>query len=93
MYVFENARHMFLDRQYDQEKPEIKKNKIIFSVDSEFGNQSYNVFISWPELMPRTDRGFCKTFAISCTCGAFSSNKPKYCKHIVYVIMKHLHYG
>ena len=92
-YVFENARHMFLDRQYDQEKPEIKKNKIIFSVDSEFGNQSYNVFISWPELMPRTDRGFCKTFAISCTCGAFSSNKPKYCKHIVYVIMKHLHYG
>ena len=40
--------------------------------------------------MPRTDRGFFKTSQAICSFDAFSDHRPKYCKHIIYVIMKYL---
>ena len=92
--VFENARHMFLDRQHDLDtSPMIRGRKIRYIVESEFNDGSYNVIIEWPELMPRTNKPFCKTFNFSCSCEAYAKFGPKFCKHIVFIVMKYLNYG
>ena len=91
--VFENARHLFKHRKYDiAEKPKLVETKATYTVDSEFSAKSYDVIIEWPEMMPRLQKPFTKTFKFSCSCGAFEDYGPKYCKHIVFIIMKHLNY-
>ena len=93
-FVFENARHLYLDRQHDvpEVAPKITGRKIQFTVESEFNKGEYIVIIEWPELMPRVEKPFCKTFALSCSCPGFVEFGPKFCKHIVFVIMKYLNY-
>ena len=93
--VFENARQLFMDRRYDEDdvKPKISGNKIKFVVESEFNIGEYSVIIEWPQMQPRTEKGFCKTFVLTCSCDAFADHGPKYCKHISFVVMKYLNYG
>lgn len=92
-FVFANATQMYQSRKYDEDEIELKNNKLMCTVESEFSIKEYKVELEWPELMPRTDRGFFKTFPARCSCGAFADHGPKYCKHIIYVIMKHLNYS
>ena len=91
--VFNNGKQMFLRNKWSiEEKPVLTNTSATFEVDSEWGTISYNVKVEWPEIMPRIQKPVTKTFTFSCTCGGFKEYNPKFCKHIVFVIMKNLNY-
>ena len=91
--VFENGHNMYKERRNDiDSRPKIDNNNVKYVVESEFNDGSYDVNIEWPELMPRIPKPLSKTFDLTCTCGAFGDHGPKYCKHIIYIVMKYLNY-
>ena len=91
--VFENGHNLYKERRNDIEsRPKIVKNKIKYVVESKFNDGSYYVNIERPEIMPGIAKPLSKTFSLTCTCGAFGDHGPKYCKHIIYIVMKYLNY-
>ena len=92
--VFENGQNLYKERRNDiDSRPKVDNNNVKYVVESEFNDGSYDVNIEWPELMPRNPKPLSKTFDLTCTCGAFGDHGPKYCKHIIYIVMKYLNYA
>ena len=87
--VFENAEHLH-QIKYDESEPYFDGLSVSWKVPSEFQDGEYKVNITWPQLMPRTERSWTKTYTIGCSCPGFKQHGPKkHCKHISFIMLKH----